>query len=101
MTITPEDLRQARADGLTLDEAAERFGCWVSTVTRAEDRHGIRLRRLSATECGRGRKRAITDEQARVLRKRQQAGETVAALAEELGVVPQTLYRAWKRAGIL
>ncbi len=41
----------------------------------------------------RGRKKALTEEQATVLRRRVQAGETKAQLAREYGISRETLYQ--------
>jgi len=41
----------------------------------------------------RGRKPALTDDQAAILRKRAASGEKKAALARELGISRETLYQ--------
>ena len=48
----------------------------------------------------RGRKPALTDDQADELTKRLEAGEPVAALAREYGVSRQTVYNVRDRATV-
>ena len=47
--ITKQILAAAAARGQTAQEAADQFGVWRSSVTAAEQRHGIHLRRLRGT----------------------------------------------------
>jgi len=61
------------------------------SLIRERQREGIALAKKKGVY--RGRKPALTDDQAAILRKRAKGGENKAALARELGISRETLYQ--------
>jgi len=67
------------------------FAEFERSLIRERRREGIALAKRDGKY--RGRKPALTKEQAEVLRKRAKGGENKAALARELGISRETLYQ--------
>ncbi|MNP56233.1 putative DNA-invertase from lambdoid prophage Rac [compost metagenome] len=67
------------------------FAEFERALLRERQREGIALARQRGAY--RGRKRALSDEQATALRRRAAAGETKAGLAREFGISRETLYQ--------
>ena len=67
------------------------FAEFERSLIRERQREGIALAKKKGVY--RGRKPALTDDQAAMLRKRAAGGEKKAALARELGISRETLYQ--------
>jgi len=67
------------------------FAEFERSLIRERQRGGIALAKKKGVY--RGRKPALTDDQAAMLRKRAASGEKKAALARELGISRETLYQ--------
>ena len=67
------------------------FAEFERSLIRERQREGIALAKKKGVY--RGRKPALTNEQAEALRKRAKGGENKAALARELGISRETLYQ--------
>jgi DNA invertase Pin-like site-specific DNA recombinase len=67
------------------------FAEFERALIRERQREGISLAKRRGAY--RGRKKALTDEQAAALRRRVQAGEPKAQLAREFGISRETLYQ--------
>lgn len=93
-------------DSLNTDTPQGEFMLTILAAVAQLERATIRERQLEgiaiAKKAGkyRGRKPALTDDQADELTRRLEAGESVAALAREYGVSRQTVYNVRDRATV-
>lgn len=62
------------------------------SMIRSRQMEGIALAKQAGVYAGKGRKKALTDEQAQAMRQRREAGESASALAREYGISRETFY---------
>jgi DNA invertase Pin-like site-specific DNA recombinase len=93
LTFTGEDSPMANL----LLSVMGAFAEFVRALIRVRQREGIALAKQRGAY--RGRKKALSPEQARELQQRVGAGEQKATLAREYGISRETLYQYLKSAG--
>ncbi len=71
------------------------FSEFERNLIRERQAEGIALAKKAGKY--KGRKKSFTDDQARELRSRKNAGESITALAKEYGVTRQTIYQSFAR----